>query len=152
MKNGLLIRSIKQGTVIDRITAGQALSVMRIIGIKSGTGAVVSVAMNVPSDELGLKDIVKIEGREIDSREVDKISLISPDATINIIRDYAVVSKYTVELPGEIRGIVRCGNPNCITNTGEPVASAFTVAKDPVMLRCRYCDHIILDEIAEQLI
>jgi len=152
LKNGLLIRSIEHGTVIDHITAGQALSVMRIIGIKSGTSAVVSVAMNVPSRAMGLKDIVKIEGRELDSREVDKISLISPDATINIIRDYAVVSKYTVELPSEIRGIVRCRNPNCITNSDEPVASDFTVTKNPVTLRCRYCDHIIVSDIAEQLI
>jgi aspartate carbamoyltransferase regulatory subunit len=152
VKKELLVRPIEHGTVIDHITAGQALNVLRIIGIKSGTSAVVSVAMNVPSKHMGLKDIVKIEGRELDSEEVDKIALISPDATINIIRNYSVVSKYKVELPAEIHGIVRCKNPNCITNTNEPVLSNFTVTRNPVMLRCKYCDYIISEEIAEQLI
>ncbi len=91
VKKELLVRPIEHGTVIDHINAGQALNVMRIIGIARSTGSVVSIAMNVASKEMGLKDIVKIEGRELDSKQVDKISLISPDATINIIRNYDVV-------------------------------------------------------------
>lgn len=152
MRKELLVRPIEHGTVIDHITAGQALNVLRIIGITSGTRSVVSVAMNVPSKHMGLKDIVKIEGRELDSKEVDKISLISPDATINIIRNYEVVLKSRVELPDEICGIVRCANPNCITNTDEPVVACFSVRRKPVMLRCRYCDYVISEDIAEQLI
>jgi aspartate carbamoyltransferase regulatory subunit len=152
VKKELLVRPIEHGTVIDHINAGQALNVMRIIGIARSTGSVVSIAMNVASKQMGLKDIVKIEGKELNSQQVDKISLISPDATINIIRNYDVVSKYNVELPGEIIGIVRCNNPDCITNSDEPVASSFTVTKKPVILRCNYCNHIISEEIAEQLI
>ncbi len=152
VKKKLLVRPIEHGTVIDHINAGQALNVMRIIGIARSTVSVVSIAMNVTSKQMGLKDIVKIEGKELNSKQVDKISLISPDATINIIRNYDVVSKYNVELPEEIIGIVRCNNPDCITNSDEPVASSFTVTKKPVILRCKYCDHIISEEIAEQLI
>ncbi|RZN14391.1 MAG: aspartate carbamoyltransferase regulatory subunit [Methanosarcinales archaeon] len=152
VKKELLVRPIEHGTVIDHINAGQALNVIRIIGIAGSTGSVVSIAMNVASKQMELKDIVKIEGRELSSKQVDKISLISPDATINIIRNYDVISKYNVELPEEITGIVRCNNPDCITNSDEPVASSFTVTKKPVILRCKYCDHIISEEIAEQLI
>lgn len=146
------VRPIKHGTVIDHITAGQALNVLKILGISGTTTAVVSVAMNVPSGVLGSKDIVKIEGRELKEEEVDRISLIAPDATINIIRDFEVIDKHRVELPGHLEGVIKCDNPNCISNTSEPVISKFTVNKKPVELRCIYCDHVISQGIAEYLI
>ncbi|MCU0850458.1 MAG: aspartate carbamoyltransferase regulatory subunit, partial [Candidatus Thermoplasmatota archaeon] len=89
----------------------------------------------------GKKDIVKIENRELDPKEVDKIALIAPKATINIIRDYEVVKKHTVQLPEEVIGLTKCSNPTCITNTREPVESRFQViCKDPVRIRCYFCE------------
>src|SRR3989337_4262552 len=88
------VRRIKHGTVIDHITAGQALNVLRILGVSGTTKAVVSVAMNVPSGAIGSKDIVKVENRELEEEEVDRISLIAPNATINIIRDFEVIETY----------------------------------------------------------
>lgn len=146
------VRRIRHGTVIDHITAGQALNVLRILGISGTTSAVVSVAMNVSSGVLGSKDIVKVEDRELEEEEVDRISLIAPNATINIIRDFKVVEKYMVDLPERLEGVVKCANPNCISNTSEPVISKFTVHKKPVELRCIYCDHVISEGIAEHLI
>jgi aspartate carbamoyltransferase regulatory subunit len=146
------VRPIRHGTVIDHITAGQALNVLRILGISGTTTAVVSVAMNVPSGVLGSKDIVKVEDRELEEEEVDRISLIAPDATINIIRDFEVIEKYKVDLPKSLDGVVKCANPNCISNTNEPVISKFAVNKKPVELRCIYCDHVISEGIAEHLI
>ncbi|MCX9026299.1 MAG: aspartate carbamoyltransferase regulatory subunit, partial [Candidatus Methanoperedens sp.] len=143
---------IKHGTVIDHSTAGQALNVLRILGISGTSTAVVSVAMNVPSGVLGLKDIVKVEDRELKEEEVDRISLIAPNATINIIRDFEVIEKHKVELPERLVGVVKCDNPNCISNTNEPVISKFAVNKKPVELRCIYCDHVISEGIAEHLI
>lgn len=151
-KKGMRVRSIKHGTVIDHITAGQALNVLRILGISGTSTAVVSVAMNVPSGVLGLKDIVKVEDRELKEEEVDRISLIAPNATINIIRDFEVIEKHKVELPERLEGVVKCDNPNCISNTNEPVISKFVVNKKPVELRCIYCDHVISEGIAEHLI
>jgi aspartate carbamoyltransferase regulatory subunit len=93
-----------------------------------------------------------VEDRELDPREVDKISLIAPKATINIIRDFNVAEKYNLKLPEKVRGIVRCGNPSCITNLNEPVEPEFTIeSTDPPILRCIYCDRI-LEEIADHLI
>ncbi len=146
------VRRIEHGTVIDHITAGQALNVLRILGVSGTTSAVVSVAMNVPSGAIGSKDIVKVEDRELEEEEVDRISLIAPNATINIIRDFEVIEKYRVDLPERIDGVVKCSNPNCISNTNEPVISKFLVNKKPVELRCIYCDHVISEGIAEHLI
>ena len=98
--------------MIDHINVGMALKVLKIIGIKGDNmQSTVSVLLHVPSKTGEWKDIVKIEDRELDPRELDKISLISPNATINIIRDYNVAEKFVVEVPDVVKGIVRCQNP-----------------------------------------
>jgi len=140
-KKELKIPLIKEGTVIDHITAGNAVKVLHILGIPEKTlDSVVSVAMNVKS-KIGKKDIVKVENRELKPEEVNKIALIAPKATINIIRDYEVVKKFRVHLPDEIVGIVRCPNPNCISNAREPIQSRFRViSRDPIRIKCCYCE------------
>lgn len=153
LKEELRVRSIRNGSVIDHITAGNALNVLKILDITSTTKAIVSVAMNVPSKRLpfGRKDIVKIEDRELVPAEVDKIALIAPKATINIIRDYEVVQKKSVVLPNVITHVVQCPNLNCISNSREPVYSKFRVL-DSLVLRCSYCETIIDSDIAAYLI
>ena len=100
---------------------------------------------------MGKKDIVKIENRELETKEVNKIALIAPKATINIIRDYEVVEKYKVELPDEIVGIVTCSNPTCISNAREPVKSRFLlVGRDPPQIKCYYCERET-EDIAERI-
>jgi aspartate carbamoyltransferase regulatory subunit len=149
----LRVKPIKNGTVIDHIAGGQALNVLKILGISGTTDATVSVVMNVESKKLGRKDIVKVEDRELKEEEVNKIALIAPAATINIIRDYSVVEKRTVDLPDEIVGVVRCQNPSCISNSSEPIKSRMLVkAKNPVLLRCIYCEQPLTERIADYLI
>jgi len=137
----LIVRRIKNGTVIDHIPAGQALNVLKILGITGGERYTVALLMNVRSRKIGMKDIVKIEERELDPKEVDKIALLAPEATINTIRDYLVVKKTKVKLPSVIKEIVSCPNINCITNKpGEPVTPTFRVlSREPLLLRCEYC-------------
>ena len=139
----LKVKPIKNGTVIDHISANNALKVLKILGLPHPeTG--LTLAMNVHSSQMGSKDIVKIEGRELASREVDEIALIAPQATINIIRDYEIVGKGKVNLLDEINSILTCSNPNCITNTDEPVETRFIVLdKEPLILRCHYCERIM---------
>jgi aspartate carbamoyltransferase regulatory subunit len=151
MKKELKIPRIKDGTVIDHITAGNAIKVLHILGIPKTSTFVVSVAMNVKS-RMGKKDIVKVENREIDPNEVDKIALIAPKATINIIRGYEVAEKYAVKLPDEIVGIVSCSNPTCVSNSREPVKSRFKViCKDPLRIKCYYCEREP-EDISERII
>ena len=140
----LRVSKIRDGTVIDHITAGHALDVLKILRITDNVKGVVTVGMNVPSKTLGLKDMVKIEGRELKSEEVDKIALLAPHASINIIRNYEVVDKQVVRLPDIIREAVKCANPACISNSKEPVKSTFYVDnKEPLRLRCHYCGYIM---------
>ncbi|KUL00385.1 aspartate carbamoyltransferase regulatory subunit [Methanoculleus sp.] len=147
---GLLVSPIRNGTVIDHITAGEALNVLRILGITGSTPECLSIATNVESKRMGKKDIVKIENRELRTEEVDRIALLAPQAKINIIRDYRVVEKKGVEIPKILKGVVRCPNPGCITNTNEPVESTFEVL--PKGLHCLYCDWLIKDDIANHII
>ncbi|HHH80040.1 MAG TPA: aspartate carbamoyltransferase regulatory subunit [Thermoplasmatales archaeon] len=151
-KKELKIPLIKEGTVIDHITAGNAVKVLHILGIPEKTKSVVSVAMNVKS-KIGKKDIVKVENRELDPKEVNKIALIAPKATINIIRNYEVFKKYHVHIPDEIVGIVRCPNPTCISNSkNEPIESRFrVVSKDPIRIKCYYCEREP-DNIADNIL
>jgi aspartate carbamoyltransferase regulatory subunit len=148
------VTPIKNGTVIDHITPGMALNVLKIIGIpESGVHSTVSVLMHVPSQKVKWKDIVKVEDRELDKSQVDKIALIAPNASINIIRNYNVVEKHQVEAPTEVVGLVKCENPNCITNKPrEPVTSRFSVvAHDPLRLKCHYCDRETVDIVKHLL-
>ena len=136
----LRVTPIKNGTVIDHITAGYALKVLHVLQIPESTTSVVSILMNVMGKK-GKKDIVKIENRELDPKELDKIALIAPNATINIIREYEVVKKHKVELPNEVIGIAKCSNPTCISNSHEPVESRFhVIGKDPPRIKCYYCE------------
>lgn len=143
-KRTLRVSKIREGTVIDHITGGHALDVIKILGITGRTGGIVTVAINIPSKILKVKDIVKVEGRKIASAEVDKIALLAPHATINIIRSYRVVEKQRVKLPKVIRGIVKCANPACISNSDEPVQATFYVEREePLRLKCHYCGYVM---------
>ena len=143
----LKISPIKNGTVIDHINAGAAMKVLKILGLpREGSASVISVAMNVQSKTDGMKDIVKIEDRELAQSEVDRITLVAPNAVINIIRNYEVAEKRPVQIPDVVKGIMRCENPNCISNAKEPIEPAFNVvSKKPLKLKCKYCEREIVD-------
>lgn len=145
----LHVSKIERGTVIDHITAGQALNVLALLGIDGTGDEVVSVAMNVPSGQVDRKDVVKVEGRELSQDELDVLALITPDATINIIRDYQVQEKTRVDRPKEVVGVLECPNLDCITQTEEPVTTRFTVLEDGV--RCEYCGTIVRESITDHL-
>ena len=147
---GLLVRRIQNGTVIDHIAAGEALNVVKILGITGTTAESLSIATNVPSGQMGKKDIVKLSNRELSEEEVNRIALISPRATINIIRDYKVCEKKGVEIPDMIEGLVRCPNPGCISNTNEPIRSRFIVTSKG--LHCTYCEWVIAGDLASHII
>jgi aspartate carbamoyltransferase regulatory subunit len=144
IRKELYVSKIRDGTVIDHITPGFALDVLKILGINGKAGGAVTAAMNVDSKGLGHKDIVKIQDRELKPAEVNKIALIASKATINIIRNYEVTTKKNVELPSTIRGILKCDNPSCISNSREPVQPQFGVnQREPIRLGCSFCGHIM---------
>ncbi|MEA3558860.1 MAG: aspartate carbamoyltransferase regulatory subunit [Candidatus Thermoplasmatota archaeon] len=136
----LKITPIRNGTVIDHIRPGMALKVIKYLGINGGSRNEVAIAMYTNSNKLGRKDLVKVEEMELGPREVNKLALLSPKATVSIIRDYKVTKKYQVQLPKKVEGISRCENLNCITNHKEPVKSKMIrISEDPPVYRCFYC-------------
>lgn len=145
----LLVRRIKDGTVIDHIEAGKALFVLRALAITGREGTVITVALNVPSSKHGKKDIIKVENRYLETSETNKLALIAPRATINIIKDYKLTEKRKIQLPDSIGGIFKCPNLKCITNSGEDIKSVIDVIdKEKMVLKCRYCARAIsVDEL-----
>ncbi|MHB8567435.1 MAG: aspartate carbamoyltransferase regulatory subunit [Nitrososphaerales archaeon] len=141
----LLIRRIKDGTVIDHIRAGEALRVLQILGITGKDGEIVSVAMNVPSSKIDKKDVIKVANRVLKSEETDKLALVAPLATVNIIRNYKVSEKRKVELPNVFKGLLKCPNPTCVSNlSSEPIIPTIDVIdKETPLLKCRFCQRLI---------
>ena len=136
----LKVSKIKDGTVIDHIRGGYALDVIKILGITGKERRVMTIAVNVPSKRFKVKDIVKIEGRALNSQEVNRIALVAPHASINIIHNYRVDEKLEVKLPKAIERIIKCVNPCCISNSDEPITSKFYVKnEEPLLLKCHYC-------------
>lgn len=140
----LLVRRIKDGTVIDHIDPGMALVVLKALNITGREGSVITVAMNVPSGKLERKDIIKVENKFLEPNETNKLSLLAPKATINIVRDYKVIEKRKVELPDTFVGIFKCSNPKCVTNSKEEIVPIIDVIdKAKQTLKCRYCSRIL---------
>ena len=145
----LLVRRIKDGTVVDHIENGKALIVLRVLDITGREGNVVTVALNVPSSKHVKKDIIKVENKFLEKVETDKLALIAPHATINIIREYKLVEKRKINLPDSIIGIFDCPNLNCVTNSEEDIRSTIDIIdKEKILLRCKYCARTItIDEL-----
>jgi len=140
-----IVRKIKNGTVIDHITAGKAIQVMEILDLFHEKD-MVALLMNASSekDENGKKDVLKVAGRSLSSSELNAISLVAPHATINIIDNYHVEQKYQVEIPEWFRGIAKCPNIQCITNH-DIVETEFQVfvKEEPLRVMCTFCERII---------
>tara|TARA_B100001250_G_scaffold135976_1_gene116356 strand:+ start:1919 stop:2392 length:474 start_codon:yes stop_codon:yes gene_type:complete len=138
------VTAICNGTVIDHIPGGQSLQVLRMLKLDSGRSNPISLVMNVPSDKLGRKDVLKIEDRELVQEELDRLAIIASEASIAIIRNYSVAEKRKVGLSDELTNIIKCSFSNCITqNEREPLPHKLVVvSKNPVEIRCSYCGKV----------
>jgi aspartate carbamoyltransferase regulatory subunit len=136
----LKVSAIKDGTVLDHIPAQNVFQVVDILDLIHSDKPV-TIGSNLESKSLGRKGIIKIADRFFEDEELGRIALAAPDATVNIIRDYEVVSKKKIDLPSEVIGIAKCSNPMCVTNR-QPVTTRFTTIVDhkKVKLLCHYCE------------
>ncbi len=140
----LLVRRIREGTVIDHIDEGKGLQVLSALGINGKDGNVITIALNVPSGKFKKKDIIKVENKFLKDDDTNKLAVIAPKATVNIIKEYKLVEKRRVSLPNEIDRIFRCSNPECITNSTERIESIMDVIdKEGRVLKCRYCSRVL---------
>ncbi len=136
------VSAIRNGTVIDHIDSDATFKVADILQVQKESSMVL-VGMNLASGRLGKKGIIKIENRELTPDEVNKIALIAPQATLNIISDFEVVHKAQVKLPERIERIVKCFNPRCITNQQAIVTRFEVIETSPPALRCLYCERVM---------
>ena len=140
----LLVRRIRQGTVIDHIDEGMGLKVLDALRIDGSDGNPITIALNVPSSKFKKKDIIKVEDRFLKDDDTNKIAVIAPKATINMIKDYRLVEKRRVTLPNEIDRIFMCSNLDCITYSTEKIKSVMEVVnREERILRCRYCSRTL---------
>lgn len=137
-KKELAVAALRNGTVIDHIPHQVLFKVADLLGIQS-LDTHVTIGNNLDSRRMGKKGIIKVADVFFPEDTLNRIAIIAPGAKINIIRDFEVVEKHPVTLAEEIVGIIRCGNPKCITNN-EPMRTRFTVTdREDVTLRCHYC-------------
>ena len=144
------VTPLENGIVIDHIGKGKGLEVLKAIGETDDN--IVVLAMNVYSKKHGHKDILKLSDTFLDDDRLNIIAIISPNATLNTIKNSKIVEKKTVVLPSNVRGILKCLNPLCITNKDrEPVDTSFTVSKSPLRLTCEYCGKVYDQRLATTL-
>ena len=135
------VYAINDGTVIDHIPSTRALKVIDILGLENE--GILTIGIGFSSKKMGKKDIIKIENKYLKKEETDKISLIAPNATINIIKNGKLKKKRKIEPPDEYSNIVKCTNPNCITSKDEGETKFKIISTSPLVLRCHYCERIV---------
>ncbi len=140
-KKELQVSAIENGTVIDRIPSDKLFTVISILGLDDPL-LTMTCGTNLNSNAIGKKAIIKLWDKYLADEDINKLALVSKDIKINIIKNYEVVEKKMVELPESFNGIVRCVNPKCVTNC-EGVKTRFNVvSKEPISIRCCYCEKI----------
>lgn len=134
----MIIGQIKDGIVLDHITAGRGMEIYKILGLGE-LDCVVAMIKNADSDKMGRKDIIKI-GRVIDL-DFDVLGYIDPGITVNIIKDGALAKRKKLSLPTRITDVIRCKNPRCITSVEQELRHEFKLT-DPAkgIYRCVYCE------------
>lgn len=133
------VAAIKNGTVIDHIPAEKTYQVVNLLQLET-LETPVTIGYNYPSNKIGRKGIIKVSDKFFTDEEISRLSVVAQNVVLNIIHDYEVVEKKTVKTPDELRGIVKCNNPKCITNN-EPMSTVFHVVnKEKGIIKCHYCD------------
>ncbi len=136
----LKVSAIENGTVIDHIPAQSVFQVIKILNLDDSNEQIL-FGTNLESKKYGKKGIIKVSNKFFENDEINKITLVAPNATLIVIKDFKVVEKKKVEIPDKVQKIVKCFNPNCITNH-EDIPAKFDVIRneDVLKLRCNYCE------------
>lgn len=137
--NPRIINEITNGTVIDHIEAGQSCLIYKLIGLVDSDLSV-TIGIRLHSNTMGIKDVIKVEGKFLTPKEVEAIALFAPRSTISIIKEQKVVEKYKPPLATEITGVFECHNSKCITHS-ETIPARFRIERrfKSIQLECAFC-------------
>lgn len=145
MNKELQVKALENGTVIDHIPSDKLFKVVSLLKL-DGLKDQITIGNNLSSKQMGTKGIIKVADRYYAEEEVNRIALVAPMAKINIIKNFEVIEKKILSLPDSFTGLVKCPNPKCITNN-EPMKTRFeTVNKEPVVLKCLYCEREVQED------
>ncbi|MBE6231899.1 MAG: aspartate carbamoyltransferase regulatory subunit [Bacteroidales bacterium] len=138
----LVVSALENGTVLDHIPAENVYKALDLLNLK-GIESQITIGINLTSKVHGRKGIIKIADKFFENEELNKLALIAPKATVNVIKDFKVVEKKTLVMPEQVTGIARCKNPKCVTNH-QPIKTRFTTIENgnDISLRCHYCEKI----------
>ena len=138
----LVVSALENGTVLDHIHAENVYKALDLLNLK-GIGNQITIGINLTSKVQGRKGIIKIEDKFFEADELNKLALIAPDATVNVIRDFKVVEKKKLEMPSEVIGVAKCRNPKCVTNH-QPIQTRFVTLKNgnEISLLCHFCEKV----------
>ena len=147
MNQELMVAAIENGTVIDHIPSNKLFEVISLLGLQD-LKSTVMIGYNLVSQKMGNKSLVKIADRYFSDAELDRLAVVAPNVNLSIIKDFNVVEKRQVRLPKDIVGVVKCGNPKCITNN-EPMKTRFHLSeKNNDVICCHYCNREqVLDKV-----
>ena len=138
-KTELLVAALENGTVIDHIPSELVFTIASLLKLDKLSSSV-TIGYNLNSKKIGKKGVIKVADKFFSDEEISRLSVVAPNVVLNVIRNFDVVEKKEVIIPDELHGIVRCGNPKCITNN-EPMNSYFHVVdKKSGILKCHYCE------------
>ena len=134
----MIIGQIKDGIVLDHITAGKAMDIYNILKLGQ-LDCTVAMIKNADSPKLGKKDIIKIS--TVLDLDLDVLGYIDPGITVNVIRDHVVAERYHLALPERVVGVIKCKNPRCITSVEQEIVHEFKLAdRNKKVYRCIYCE------------
>ena len=132
------IDSVRNGVVIDHITAGNGARLYELLGLDALT-CTVAFIRNVPSKKMGRKDIIKVDGTL--SLNLDVIGYVDPQATVNIIRDGVLAEKKSIPMPAQLVNVIKCKNPRCITSCEQELDHIVRLTdSEKKVYRCIYCE------------
>ena len=132
------IDSIKNGIVIDHITAGRGMEIYHLLGLDK-LDCSIAIIKNVHSNKMGKKDIIKVDSDIVIDTNV--LGYVDPGVTVDIIKDGVLVEKKRISLPSEIKNVIFCKNPRCITSTEQELPHVFRLTDEQHrVFRCIYCE------------
>ena len=135
----LNVGKIEEGFVLDHIKAGKSLSIYHHLQLDK-LDCTVAIIKNARSNKKGKKDILKVEC-DINTLNLDVLAFIDHNITVNVIKDGKIVDKRELTLPKEIRNIIKCKNPRCITSIEQGLPHIFVLSDEKKEIyRCKYCE------------
>lgn len=135
----LNIGKIEEGFVLDHIAAGRSMQIYHHLGLDK-LDCTVAIIRNAKSDKMGKKDILKVEC-DINTLDLDVLAFIDHNITVNVIKDGVIVDKKELQLPKEIKNVIHCKNPRCITSIEQELPHIFVLSDEAKEIyRCKYCE------------